>query len=279
MAFIKAAAATAVVAAPGESLPIPLTKYDGAEPGDLTGPKPQPAVPLLEASPVYMGEAVSEGGKHKKWIISVTHAANCLRHQDLIAAGIVEKKPLWTEHRAHLSTYSKTKMLQRKVLFQLHECTLQDATASKVNSFITGRTNGQYTVIVHEQVLPMLEVYGLCTFSKFVAEMQQPLNVDKVDLEVQPFALPGTDLRKAIADGDELRHKFANAIDVDACTPPRHKRNRSAWQTINELTALGVQRDEVAKRKKAKSNDNDIMYLDREPDDTPSSSTQESVIE
>ena len=125
----------------------------------------------------------------------------------------------------------------------------------------------------------MLEVYGLCTFSKFVAEMQQPLNVDKVDLEVQPFALPGTDLRKAIADGDELRHKFANAIDVDACTPPRHKRNRSAWQTINELTALGVQRDEVAKRKKAKSNDNDIMYLDREPDDTPSSSTQESVIE
>ena len=125
----------------------------------------------------------------------------------------------------------------------------------------------------------MLEVFGLCTFSKFVAEMQQPLNVDKVDLKVQPFALPGTDLRKAIADGDELRHKFANAIDVGACTPPRHKRNRSAWQTINELAALGVQRDGVSKRKKAKSNDNDIMYLDKEPDDTPSSSTQESVIE
>eukprot|EP00936_MAST-01D_sp_MAST-1D-sp1_P000335 g335.t1 len=170
-------------------------------------------------------------------------------------------------------------MLQRKVLFQVHGCTLQGATATNVNSFITGRTNGQYTVIVHEQVLPMLEVYGLCTFSKFVAEMQQPLNVGKVDLQVQPFALPGADLRKAIAGGDGLRHKFANAIDVDACTPPRHKRNRSAWQTTNELSAPKVQRDEVSKRKKAKSNDNDIMYLDKEPDDTSPSSAQESVIE
>ena len=70
----------------------------------------------------------------------------------------------------------------------------------------------------------------------------------------------------------------ASYCDADACTPPRHKRNRSAWQTINELAALGVQRDEVSKRKKAKSNDNDIMYLDKEPDGTPSGS-QESVIE
>ena len=51
----------------------------------------------------------------------------------------------------------------------------------------------------------MLEIYGLCTFSKYIAELQQPLDVDKVDLEKNPFALPGTDLSKAIADGDELR--------------------------------------------------------------------------
>ena len=125
----------------------------------------------------------------------------------------------------------------------------------------------------------MLEIYGLCTFSKFVAEMQQPLNVDKVDLTVQPFALPGTDLRKAIADGDDLRHKFANAIDVEACTPPRHKRNRSAWQTINEMPALASQRDEAAKRRKRKDTQGDVMYIDTDPDAGSSSSTQDSVIE
>ena len=197
----------------------------------------------------------------------------------MVAAGTTTNKPLWTEFRPHLSTYSKTKMMQRKVLFQVHECTIQDTTATKINEFITGRTNGKYTVIVHEQVLPMLEVYGLCTFSKFVAEMQQPLNVDKVDLTVQPFALPGTDLRKAIADGDDLRHKFANAIDVEACTPPRHKRNRSAWQTINEVPALASQRDEAAKRRKGKDTQGDVMYIDTDPDAGSSSSTQDSVIE
>ena len=128
----------------------------------------------------------------------------------------------------------------------------------------------------------MLEVYGLCTFSKFVAEMQQPLDIDGIDLEAQPFALPGTDIRKAIADGDNLRAQYANAIDVTCSTPPRHKRERSAWQTINNMSALDSHRKDMAKRAKGEPVDDEVLYIDRSgagASSASSSESQESLIE
>ena len=106
--------------------------------------------------------------------------------------------------------------------------------------------------------------------------------MEGIDLGAQPFALPGTYIRKAIAGGDNLRAKHANAIDVTCGTPPRYKRERSAWQTINNMSALDSHRKDMAKWAKGEPVDGEVLHIDRSgagASSASSSESQESLIE